>query len=107
MGFPVDKNIEEIVVFLNSCGVGTSNSCGHEGTVDVVDDISRKDIAKVMRKLKLPRGWWRTKDYAEGSKLKKSSLVIQFIGVKPYTEAQWKRVCEINEKACEFNKGVR
>jgi hypothetical protein len=54
LGFKIEKNIEPLVYFLNSNGVRTSQSCGHEGFVNIV---SRKYLSKArnaMRKLSLP-----------------------------------------------------
>lgn len=92
---PVDENIASLVKYLNLRGAKTTNSCGHEGTVDV-DDAGK--TREAMKLLNLPKGTWRLVDYAKDSPLEgeKHLYVLQILGAKPNTVEMWNKVNKIN-----------
>ena len=93
----MDTNIEDLVEYLNSQGCETTNSCGHEGTVDV-DKIQA--CRKAMKKLKLSGRSYRFVDYSKGDPpgMKgKPRWVLQILGARPYTKEMWKVVQRVSD----------
>lgn len=102
LGFKIEKNIEPLVYFLNSNGVRTSQSCGHEGFVNIV---SRKYLSKArnaMRKLSLP-GMAKVRVASEqdlkGRRISAIHLTPSYISIATKTiEKKYPEIAQSQEK---------
>jgi len=104
LGFPIDSNIEGLVIYLNQEGAVTSNSCGHEGSVDLVGDKS--NAVKAMNRLRFPHGSWEIVDYRSDLPPNRRkgifadpAWVLHILGARPNTPQMWNIVQEISNKA--------
>jgi len=94
----MDPEIVGLVKYLSIHGARTTNSCAHDGTVDITNV---KNTRKAMRNLGLPKGSWRVVDYAKDSPLegKKHLWVLQILGAKVNTKRLQNKVASVSKTA--------